>query len=170
VAAGKVEEVFRGTLIRVEVWPTQRREIVRHPGACAVVALTPRGDVVLVRQLREAVGEELLEIPAGIRDVEAEEPAVCAARELMEEAGYRAAEPLEPLGMIYSSPGFTDEGIHLFLAREVIPEADSTAGHDVTTMPLAEAVAAVQDGRIRDAKTAVCLLLASFRARRDAGH
>jgi 8-oxo-dGTP pyrophosphatase MutT (NUDIX family) len=87
-------EVFRGKLIRVDVerWPGGEREVVHHPGACAVVALTQRGEVVLVRQIREAVREALLEIPAGILDVEGEDPASCAARELLEETGFRAGE------------------------------------------------------------------------------
>src|SRR3989442_11107747 len=100
-------EVFRGRLLRVEVesWPAGEREVVRHPGACAVVAFTPEGDVLLVRQFREAIRQELLEIPAGIFDVEGEAGADCAARELLEETGYRATT-IEHVGSIYTSPGF----------------------------------------------------------------
>src|SRR5262249_60093886 len=102
-----------------------RREIVHHPGACAVVALTTAGEVVLVRQFRPAVGRALLEIPAGVMDVAGEDAATCAVRELLEETGYRPVRPLEPLGPILTTPGFTDERIELFLARDVEP---GTAG------------------------------------------
>ena len=108
-------EVFRGRLISVEVWEGRYREVVHHPGACAAVALHG-DDVLLVRQLRDAVGERLLEIPAGTRDVEGEEPAACAAREVLEETGYRVTS-IEPLGRILTSPGFCDEEIELFWAR-----------------------------------------------------
>ena len=79
-------EVFRGRLIRVDVerWPAGQREVVHHPGACAVVATTPQGQVVLVRQTREAIRSQMLEIPAGVFDVVGEDGATCAARELVE--------------------------------------------------------------------------------------
>jgi len=80
----RVREAFRGSFLRVDVesWPAGEREVVRHPGACAVVAFTSEGEVVLVRQFREAVRQELLEIPAGILDVEGEGGAECTGREL----------------------------------------------------------------------------------------
>lgn len=146
-------------MIRLEVRSDPYREIVRHPGSCAVVATTPSGEVLLVRQMREAVGERLLEIPAGIMDVEGEDAAACAARELIEETGHRAVR-LEPLGRFLSSPGFTDEVFELFLARATPePEAAAEDGIETVRMPLPEAVAAVRDGRIADAKTALGLLL-----------
>jgi 8-oxo-dGTP pyrophosphatase MutT (NUDIX family) len=156
-------EAFRGSLFRVEVlrWPGKSREVVRHPGASAVVATTGEGDVVLVRQLREAVGERLLELPAGIFDVEHETPEATAARELREETGYRATR-IEPLARLLPSPGFSDEVVHLFVAeaeREGEPEPDI----EVVLLPLEVAVQAVADGDIADAKTAVGLLLAARR-------
>lgn len=153
-------KVFRGKLISVEVesWPGGEREVVRHPGACAVVAFTAGGEVVLVRQIREAVRESLLEVPAGILDVAGEDPAGCAARELLEETGYRAAN-VRPLGFIYTSPGFSDERIDLFVA-DAEPAAAAEDGIEVVLMPFEAALAAIRDGRIRDAKTAVALLLA----------
>ncbi len=158
-----VREVFRGHLIRVEVWSEPYREIVRHPGACAVVAITPEGEVVLVRQHRDPVGGTLLEVPAGIPDRAAEDPADCAARELFEETGYRAAS-IERLGWVYTSPGFTDERIELFAARiGAEPAGEPEAGIEVVLMPLQRAVEAVREGRIPDAKTALALLLASGR-------
>ncbi len=161
--APRSEEVFSGPLFRVEVqyWPDRRRDVVRHPGAAAVVALTRGGKVVLVRQLREAVGERLLEIPAGIYDVEGESPEDAARRELEEETGYRAIG-LEPLGRIHTSPGFTDEVIHLFLA-EAEPGGEPEAGIEVVEVPLQEALRAVDRGEISDAKTALGILLAGRR-------
>jgi len=91
------------------------REIVRHPGAVSVVALHDDGTVVLERQFRAALGRELLEIPAGKLDVEGEDPAAAAARELAEEVGL-AATTWTRLGSFYNSPGFTDEHSITYLA------------------------------------------------------
>jgi ADP-ribose pyrophosphatase len=150
--------VFEGKLVSVEVWEGRYREVVRHPGSCAAVAMQG-DDVLLVRQFRDAVGEDLLEIVAGTRDVEGEDAADCAAREIAEETGYRVVS-IEPLASIYMSPGFLQERIELFLAR-VEPHGDPDEGEEteVVRMPLAEAVEAVRDGRIRDAKSAVGILL-----------
>lgn len=159
-------EVFRGKLIRVEVeqWPAGEREIVHHPGACGVVALTRSGEVLLVKQFREAVRQALLEIPAGIYDLEGEDPADCAARELREETGYRVRD-VRPLGSIYPSPGFTDERIELFVAEVDPDDADpvAEAGIEVRLVPIRDAMAAVSRGEITDAKTAAGLLLAVSR-------
>jgi ADP-ribose pyrophosphatase len=159
VRPDSVREVFRGRLIRVEVetWSAGEREVVRHPGACAVVALTSEGDVLLVRQFREAVRETLLEIPAGIFDIDREDPVACASRELLEETGYRASN-IRVLGSIYTSPGFADERIQLFQA-EARPEGEVEDGMELVRMPLKEALEAVRDGRIKDAKTVAGLLL-----------
>jgi len=153
-------EAFRGKLIRVvvEQWPVGEREVVRHPGACAVVALTEAGDVLLVKQMRESVREVLLEIPAGVYDVEGEDPVGCAAREVLEETGFRARD-IEALGTIYTSPGFTDERIDLFVARAEDAGGPGEEGVEVVRLPLAQALAAVRDGQIRDAKTVCGLLL-----------
>lgn len=160
-------EAFRGKLLRVEVeqWPVGEREVVRHPGACAVVALTEAGEVLLVRQIREPVREVMLEIPAGIYDVEGEDPAGCAAREVLEETGFRTRE-VEPLGTIYTSPGFTDERIDLFVARAEDAGGPGEEGVEVVRMPFTEALAGVRDGRIEDAKTVCGLLLAEGLSKR----
>jgi ADP-ribose pyrophosphatase len=147
--------------VLIESWPAGEREVVRHPGACAIVAVTPAQDVLLVRQFREAVRRELLEIPAGIRDVEGESAPSCAARELMEETGYRASS-IEPLGSILTSPGFADERIDLFLARtgEGPGAMAEEEGVEVVKLPYRVALAAIDDGRIEDAKTIAALHLA----------
>jgi ADP-ribose pyrophosphatase len=157
------EEVFVGRLLRLEVerWadPDRIREVIRHPGAAAVLALTRERRVVLVRQFREAVRDSLLEIPAGVYDEHEETPEETARREVGEETGYRVTS-LRPLGSIFTTPGFTDERIDLFLA-EVEPERDPEEGMEVVEVPWDEAVTLVQEGRISDAKTAVAILLAS---------
>ena len=156
--------VFDGKLIQVDVeqWPGREREVVKHPGACAVVAVTPEGDVLLVRQFRESVRQELLEIPAGVLEV-GESGEECAARELLEETGYRATK-LESLGTIVTSPGFTNERIELFRADA------EPAGHpteeDVhpVTMRISRALETIAGGEITDAKTFLGLLLTSARS------
>ena len=161
--AGDRRTVFDGKLISVEVVEGRYREIVHHPGACAAVPLIG-DDVLLVRQFRDAVGEELLEVPAGVRDVEGEAVADCAAREVLEETGYRVTD-IEPLGSVFTSPGFADEEIELFLAHvEPNPERRAEPEIELVRMSLREAVAAVHAGRIKDAKSAVAILLAAGRA------
>lgn len=132
-----------------------------------MVALTESGDVLLVRQMREAVREALLEIPAGILDVQGEDASDCAARELLEETGYRAAS-IEPLATIYTSPGFTDERIQLFQAQvaDGDPGGEGEDGVEVVRMPLSQAVAETERGAIKDAKTVAGVLLAFHRNRR----
>jgi 8-oxo-dGTP pyrophosphatase MutT (NUDIX family) len=157
-------EVFAGKLLRVAVesWPAGEREVVHHPGACAVVALTAEREILLVRQVREVVRERLLEIPAGIFDVDGEDPAGCAARELLEETGYRAVR-MEPLGWVYTSPGFTDERIALFRA-DAVQAGASEDGIEVVRLPVAGGPEAIRDGRIRDLKTVAGVLLAAAEA------
>ncbi len=159
-------EAFRGKLFRVEIerWPAGEREIVRHPGACGVVALVEGDDVLLVRQLREAIRQELLEIPAGIFDIPGEEGAHCATRELMEETGHRVTS-IERLGQILTSPGFTDERIELFLAHAEPAGEPVEHNIELVRMPFDEAVHAVRGGRIQDAKTVAALMLAADRRR-----
>ncbi len=151
--------VFDGKLIKVDVeqWPSGEREVVKHPGACAVVAITPEGEVLLVKQFREAVRRELLEIPAGIIE-EGESPEDCAGRELLEETGYRATK-LERLGTIYTSPGFTNERIDLFRAEAQRVGDPTEAAVDVVTIPITRAIEAADRGDIVDLKTLAALLL-----------
>ena len=159
------EEVFHGDLIQVllESWPQGRREVVRHPGAAAVVPLDG-DDVVLVRQLRSSIRAETLEIPAGILDKEGESPKECAERELREETGYRAVD-IERLGMIHTSLGFTDERIELFVCRADRGGGPEEEGIVVVPTPFPDALQAIRDGRITDAKTVAALLLEADRRR-----
>ncbi|HEY4938832.1 MAG TPA: NUDIX hydrolase [Actinomycetota bacterium] len=145
------------------------REIVRHPGAAAVVPLKD-GAVLLVRQNRHAVAADLLEIPAGKLDVPGEDPLDCARRELKEETGY-VAGTFESLGVFYSSPGFTDERFYLYLAtdlEQVAPAPDHDGGEPISAewLRLDAAVDAVTGGRIVDAKTALGLVLTRLKDQR----
>jgi ADP-ribose pyrophosphatase len=146
---------------------TSEREVVAHPGAVAVIAQDER-HLYLVRQPREAVGEErLLELPAGKLDVEGESPLEAAKRELREEVG-RAATEWRELKRFYSSPGFTDEEVWVFLATdlsEVPAEQDADERIEVVRHPLDELEAAIDE--CADAKSLVGLLL--FRDMRRAG-
>lgn len=163
-------EAFRGKLIRVEVetWAHGERDIVRHPGAAAVVAVTPTDEVLLVKQLRESIRDRLVELPAGLLDVEGEDALEAAKRELREETGY-VARQVEFLGVFLSSAGFTDERYHLFYAMTE-PEPEGEPDHEIdelVRMPWEQAIAAARAGRFRDAKTNLGLLLAAaHRARR----
>jgi ADP-ribose pyrophosphatase len=133
-------------------------EVVRHPGAAAVVPLKENGTVVLIRQFRHAAGGFIYEIPAG-KLHPGENPLHCAARELEEEIGYRAAS-FELLSSIFTAPGFTDEVIHIYKATGLRPgrqQLDRDEVLEVTEMPLEEAIKRIQDGAIRDAKTIVGL-------------
>ena len=158
--------VWTGRLLEVGVdrlrmpgGATTELEIVRHPGAAVIVPITADGEVVLVRQYRYAVGAWLLVAPAG-KLSPGEAPEACARRELEEETGWQAAQ-LAPLGSVWSSPGFTDEVLHLFLARGLEPGSQALEPDELLsleTLPLEEATRMARDGRINDSKT-VCALL-----------
>lgn len=140
-----------------------RREIVGHRGAVAAVALDGE-DVLLVRQWRHPVGDVLLEIPAGTREV-GEAPEETMRRELEEEIGLRAAR-LDHLADLFVAPGYSTELIHLYLATELTPaprNADADENIVVVRLPLAEAVRRCYAGELRDAKTVAALLLATAR-------
>ncbi len=166
--------VYEGRLLRVDLdvvdLPGGRRailETIRHPGAAAALPFLEDGSVILVRQYRHAVGGTILEIPAGKLDRPGEPPDRCAAREVEEEVGVRPGR-LVPLGSILTTPGFTDEVIWLFEAHDLVPTATAHEADEViepVTMPFDEAVAAVGDGRIRDAKSVATILAAALRRR-----
>jgi 8-oxo-dGTP pyrophosphatase MutT (NUDIX family) len=144
------------------------REIVRHPGAVAVVALDDADRVVLVRQYRHPVGEHLWELPAGLRDADGEPPLQTAKRELAEEALLSAAR-WSLLTTSYNSPGFCDEQVLVYLA-EGLSDVDRPEGftveHEeldmtVERVPLSDAVQRVFDGDIRNASAVIGLLAAA---------
>jgi ADP-ribose pyrophosphatase len=144
------------------------REVVRHPGAVAVVALDDEGRVVLLRQFRHPVGGYLWELPAGLRDADGEPPLETAKRELAEEVEL-AAEQWSLLTTHFSSPGFSDEQVLVYLAEglsDVGRPEGFTVEHeeldmDVRRVPLSEAVQRVFAGEIRNAAAVVGLLAAA---------
>jgi ADP-ribose pyrophosphatase len=137
-------------------------EILRHPGAAAVVPLTDAGEVLLLRQYRYASGEFLWEIPAGTLE-DGEKPEHCAGRELEEEAGVRAGE-LVDLGPMVPVPGYSTERIWLYLARGLRPALQRLERDELVTevraTPIDEALRWLVDGTIVDAKTAIALFRA----------
>jgi ADP-ribose pyrophosphatase len=141
-------------------------EIVRHPGAAAVVPLKDDGMVVLIRQFRHAAGGFIYEIPAGKLDP-GEDPIACAARELEEEIGYKAGK-FELLSSIFTAPGFTDEVIHVYKATGLMAgrqQLDRDEVLEVIEMPLLEAIRLIETGAIRDAKSIVGLQAVYLRGR-----
>jgi len=133
-------------------------ETIRHPGAAAVVPMKDDGTVVLIRQFRHAAGGFIYEIPAG-KLSPGEDPLHCAARELEEEVGYRAAS-FELLSSIFTAPGFADEVIHVYKATGLIKgrqQLDHDEVLEIVEMPLTAAMEKIVDGTIRDGKTIVGL-------------
>ena len=136
------------------------RDVVRHPGAVAIVALTEDGRICLVRQYRASLGRVTVELPAGKLDP-GEDPLVCAERELLEETGMRA-EKMAFLTTIATSVGFTDELIHIYMATGLSFEQsspDSDEFLNVDLVEVGELVDAVLDGRIEDVKTVTGALI-----------
>ena len=136
-------------------------EFIDHPGAAAVVALDDDGSIIMVRQFRYAASGFILEIPAGKID-SGESPEICAKRELEEETGYTSGS-LESLGFIWTPPGFTNEKIWLYLARNLQKSKQALEDNEVLTVERIPAIEAIEDaksGRINDGKTVTALLRA----------
>jgi ADP-ribose pyrophosphatase len=162
------QEIYRGRVVTLRLKylpgldpgsPPRLREIVEHVPGAAAVAVLADGQVLLVRQPRPAVDARLLELPAGLVDP-GEQPIDCARRELLEETGY-SAQRLEPLLSFYTSPGFSTELIHIFVASELqhtgaLPDAHEEI--ELVRMPLEAAIDRVLNGEISDAKTVAGLL------------
>ena len=163
--------VYRGRVVDLDVDTVQfpdgstgQLEMIRHPGAAAVLpfASDPRGTdptILLIKQYRYAADGPLIEIPAG-RLNQGEDPKACAERELLEEVGVKAGR-VERLTTIWTTPGFTDERIHLFWAADLTADKHSREPDEfieVTPKPLSEALNLIRDGGIKDAKTILCIL------------
>lgn len=154
--------IFNVNRLRVKL-PDGRealRDVVRHPGAVAIVALTDDGRICLARQYRTALGRVTVEIPAGKLDP-GEDPLTCAKRELLEETGMQANQ-MAFLTTIATSDGFTDELIHIYMATGLsfassAPDDDEFINVDL--VPLSELIDAVLDGRIEDCKTVTGALI-----------
>ncbi len=163
------ERVGRGFQVNVTTevvtLPGGRRlelDIVRHPGAAAVVPFKSDDEVLLIRQYRHATRGTIWEVPAGKLDP-GESPEVCAVRELEEEVGQHANR-IEKLGWIWTTPGFCDEVIHLFAAFDLEPVESRPEDDEIIEVvptPLARALDLVWRGEIGDAKSALALLHAA---------
>jgi ADP-ribose pyrophosphatase len=164
IARGKLLTIRRDTVIGVD-GVQHVREVVAHRGGAAIVPLTSDHKVVLIRQYRHAVGEALLEIPAGTLDRldngEIEDPDEASRRELGEEIGQTAGKWLK-FGVFYTTPGFTTEAMHLYLARDLRPiegyeGAEPDENIEVEEVPVDAALRLAETGQIRDGKTLVGL-------------
>jgi ADP-ribose pyrophosphatase len=161
---GRIVDLSLDT-VRFPNGKTGELEMIRHSGASAVLPVLSELDaddpqILLIRQYRYAAGGYLLEVPAGRPDQEGEDWEVCARRELQEETGL-SAKKLIKLTAIYTTPGFTDEKIHLFLALGLTTgdnSLDEDEFLDTVTLTMSEALRMVRDGEIIDAKT-ICTLL-----------
>ena len=165
--------IFKGRVVTLDVdtvtlpnGATIELEMIHHPGAAAVVPMKEDGTVILIRQYRHAAGGYIYEIPAG-KLYPGEDPKVCAARELQEEIGYRA-DSLELLTSVLTTPGFTDEVIHIYMGIG-LTKGKQDLDHDevieIVELPLEKALAQIIDGTIRDAKTIVGLQTAYLKRR-----
>jgi ADP-ribose pyrophosphatase len=157
------QEIFKGKVISLHLQDVElpngkqaKREIIKHPGAVAILAVTDEKKLVVVEQFRKALERTIVEIPAGKLE-KGEEPAVCARRELEEETGYECKN-LEWLTSFYTSPGFADEILHVYLATG-LSKKENPAGLDedefvnLLELSLEEALQAIKEKKIYDAKT-----------------
>ncbi|MCG3089995.1 NUDIX hydrolase [Sporosarcina cyprini] len=162
--------IYEGRVISLRVEDVElpdgklaKRELVKHPGAVAILAVTAEGKLVLVRQFRKALERTLVEIPAG-KIEPGEDKRITAIRELEEETGYRA-EQFEYIQSFATSPGFADEVIHLYVATDLKKVENPAAGDedefiDILECTIEEAEQLVSDGQVFDAKTLYAILYA----------
>ena len=156
---GKKINIRKDEIVLVDGRKTVR-EVIEHPGSAAVIPFITKDEIILIQQYRHAVKELIYEIPAGTLD-EGETFIACAGRELEEEIGYKA-ETLEPLVILYPSPGVLSEIMHLFKATNLVKtqtnhQADESI-KGIVQVKLSDALEMVKKGEIKDAKT-VCSIL-----------
>lgn len=162
------KQIFEGKIISVQVDTVQlpngeqsTRELVKHPGAVAVIPVTKNGKIIMVRQFRKALEKEIIEIPAGKLEL-GEAPEVTATRELEEETGYTTKQ-LQYVQSFYTSPGFADEIIYLYYTDQLEPmideaELDEDEFVEVMEVSLDEAETFMKEEKIHDAKTVFALM------------
>ncbi|MDT4967013.1 MAG: ADP-ribose pyrophosphatase [Acidobacteriota bacterium] len=162
------EEVYHGKVIDVSVYTVRedeaiyKREVVHHPGGAGVVAAFDDGTVALVRQYRHPTRRYVLELPAG-RLSPPERPDECAARELEEEIGFRPGH-LEKLTEFYTTPGFCEEKLWVYLATDLTETSQNLEGDEfveIVRVPMSRALEMIAEGEIEDSKTIIGLLLAA---------
>lgn len=159
----KTEKIYEGKILNLRIDTVElpdkkysKREIVEHPGAVAILPLTDDNDVILVKQYRKALEKEILEIPAGKLEI-GEEPRETAIRELKEETGY-TAKKMEYLLEFYTSPGFSNEKLYLFIATGLVEgeaEPDKDEYIEITKIKLNDLLDMISKGDILDCKTIV---------------
>ncbi|MDX9757776.1 MAG: NUDIX hydrolase [Bacteroidota bacterium] len=161
---GRVFTIVRDEVRHVSGYESVR-EVVEHDGGAVAVAVDANNEVVLIRQYRYPIAEEIIELPAG-KLSPGEDPLACAQRELREETGIHASR-WEKLSAMLSTPGFCSEVLHLYLARDLRAgtQALEQGEESITVLrvPLREALAMCADGRVRDGKTIAGLSLAALR-------
>lgn len=157
---GRVFELTRESLTLSNGVQTDM-DIISHPGAAAIVALTPDRHLLMLRQYRHAVTRDLWEIPAGTLE-DGEDPLTCAQRELVEETGY-SADQWDELGTTIPVPGYSNEQIHLFLARDLTPaqqNLDDDEIIEVEKVSFDQVISMISEGTIEDSKTITAVFLA----------
>lgn len=160
------EYIYKGRIINLRKdtaelpdGSTAYREVIEHPGGVCVAPITEKGEIVLVRQFRYPYKKLMLEIPAGKKE-RGEEPLLCGIRELYEETGAKC-ENLEPLGIMYPTPGYTDETIYIYTAKNITvgqTHLDDDEFLQTVVIPFDEALKMVLSGEICDAKTQIAIL------------
>lgn len=162
------KHIYKGNVINVSmqtvILPNGKeatRDIVKHPGAAVIIAISANHEIYLVEQYRKPIDRITLEIPAGKLD-EGEEPIECASRELKEETGLESKR-IKHIASIHSTPGFSNEILHMFVATE-LTEGNSNADEDEfissVKIPIEKTIKMILDGEITDSKTIVGILLA----------
>ena len=160
--------LYEGRRIRLEIHHLDdeetgkrlRREVVVHPGAVVILGFLDDGRLLLIRNRRYTIGQDLIELPAGTLE-KGEDPMNCAGRELLEETGYLAGR-LKPIGSFYASPGIVTEKMHVFAAYDLRHEGqdlDETEEIEVVPATLEDAVGMIRTGGIQDAKTIAAVLM-----------
>ncbi|WP_026894086.1 NUDIX hydrolase [Clostridiisalibacter paucivorans] len=164
----KSEKIYEGKIVNLRIDTVElpdkkysKREIVEHPGAVAIIAVNEKNELIMVKQYRKAVEDELYEIPAGKIEI-GEDPKSCAIRELKEETGY-TPENIDYILEFFTSPGFSNEKLYLFMATglnegEATPDIDEYI--DVVKLKIEDLLTMIEEGKILDSKTIIAILLA----------
>lgn len=162
----KSERIYEGRIINLRVDTVElpnkkysKREIVEHPGAVGIIAITKDDEVILVKQYRKPIEDTLLEIPAGKLEPK-EDPQECAIRELEEETGF-ATDNVEKISEFYTTPGFSNEVMHIYIAKDLkegTVNLDDDENIQIIKLPIDEVLYKIKTGEIKDAKTIIAIL------------